>query len=130
MSLSCLLVDDSEEFLASATQLLSLQGVQVVGRASSGDEALRLVSRLSPDVALVDVELGDEDGIELARQLASSGSPATVILISLRDRNELTELMAGSGAAGFLRKDALDARAVTELMGSRRQSSAEPADDR
>lgn len=130
MSLSCLLVDDSEEFLASATQLLSLQGVQVVGRASSGDEALRLVTRLSPDVALVDVELGDEDGIELARQLTSSGSPATVILISLRDRNELTELMAGSGAAGFLRKDALDARAVTELMGSRRQSEAEPADDR
>lgn len=130
MSLSCLLVDDSEEFLASATQLLSLQGVQVVGRASSGDEALRLVSRLSPDVALVDVELGDEDGIELARQLTSSGSPATVILISLRDRNELTELMAGSGAAGFLRKDALDAQAVTELMGSRRQSAAEPADDR
>lgn len=130
MSLSCLLVDDSQEFLASATQLLSMQGVEVVGRASSGDEALRLVSRLSPDVALVDVELGDEDGIELARQLITSGSPAIVILISLRDRNELTELMAGSGAAGFLRKDALDARAVTELMSSRRQSAAEPADDR
>jgi two-component system nitrate/nitrite response regulator NarL len=130
MSLSCLLVDDSQEFLASATQLLSMQGVEVVGRASSGDEALRLVRRLSPDVALVDVELGDEDGIELARQLTSSGSPAIVILISLRDRNELTELMAGSGAAGFLRKDALDARAVTELISSRRQSAAEPADGR
>jgi two-component system nitrate/nitrite response regulator NarL len=130
MSLSCLLVDDSEEFLVSAAQLLSLQGVQVVGRASSGNEALRLVRRLSPDVALVDVELGDEDGIELARQLTSSGSPAIVILISLRDRNELTELMAGSGAAGFLRKDALDARAVTELVSSRRQSAAEPADGR
>jgi two-component system nitrate/nitrite response regulator NarL len=130
MSLSCLLVDDSEEFLVSAAQLLSLQGVQVVGRASSGNEALRLVRRLSPDVALVDVELGDEDGIELARQLTSSGSPAIVILISVRDRNELTELMAGSGAAGFLRKDALDARAVTELISSRRQSAAEPADGR
>jgi len=130
MSLSCLLVDDSQEFLASATQLLSMQGVEVVGRASSGDEALRLVRRLSPDVALVDVELGDEDGIELARQLTSSGSPAIVILISVRDRNELTELMAGSGAAGFLRKDALDARAVTELISSRRQSAAEPADGR
>ena len=129
MSLSCLLVDDSQEFLASATQLLSMQGVEVVGRASSGDEALRLVSRLSPDVALVDVELGDEDGIELARRLTKSGSPAIVILISVRDRNELTELMAGSGAAGFLRKDALDARAVTELISSRRQSAAEPADD-
>jgi len=130
MSLSCLLVDDSEEFLVSAAQLLSLQGVQVVGRASSGDEALSLVRRLSPDVALVDVELGDEDGIELARQLTNSGSPAIVILISVRDRNELTELMAGSGAAGFLRKDALDARAVAELISSQRRSAAEPADGR
>jgi two-component system, NarL family, nitrate/nitrite response regulator NarL len=116
VSLSCLIVDDSEEFLASAARLLSLQGVQVVGRASSGDEALRLAAVLSPDVALVDVELGDEDGIELARRLTSEGSSAAVILISLRDRQELAELMAGSGAAGFLRKDALDARAVADLI--------------
>jgi two-component system, NarL family, nitrate/nitrite response regulator NarL len=116
VSLSCLIVDDSEEFLASAASLLSLQGVDVVGRASSGDEALRLAAVLSPDVALVDVELGDEDGIELARRLASEGSSAAVILISLRDRQELAELMADSGAAGFLRKDALDAQAVADLI--------------
>jgi len=124
MSLSCLLVDDSEEFLASAARLLSLQGVSVVGRATSGAEALRLAAALSPDVALVDVELGDEDGIELARRLTSGGSSAIVILISIRDRNELTELMTGSGAAGFLRKDALDARAVTDLIGQRRHRDA------
>jgi two-component system, NarL family, nitrate/nitrite response regulator NarL len=116
VNLSCLIVDDSEEFLASAARLLSLQGVTVVGRASSGDEALRLAEAFSPDVALVDVELGDEDGIDLARRLTSAGSSATVILISVRDRNELTELMAGSGAAGFLRKDALDAQAVADLI--------------
>jgi len=116
VSLSCLIVDDSEEFLVSATRLLSLQGVRVVGRASSGAEALRLAEALSPDVALVDVELGDEDGIEVARRLNSGGSSAHVILISLRDRYELTELMVGTGAVGFLRKDALDAQAVTDLI--------------
>jgi two-component system, NarL family, nitrate/nitrite response regulator NarL len=116
VNLSCLIVDDSEEFLVSAARLLSLQGVTVVGRASSGDEALRLAEALSPDVALVDVELGNEDGIDLARRLASAGSSATVILISVRDRTELTELMAGSGAVGFLRKDALDAQAVADLI--------------
>jgi DNA-binding NarL/FixJ family response regulator len=124
MSLSCLIVDDSEEYLASAARLLSLQGVSVVGQASSGDEALRLAAALSPDVALVDVELGDEDGIELARRLTSGGSSAIVILISIRDRNELTELMAGSGAVGFLRKDALDAQAVADLIDQRRQGNA------
>jgi two-component system nitrate/nitrite response regulator NarL len=126
VNLSCLIVDDSEEFLASAARLLSVQGVTVVGRASSGDEALRLAEALSPDVALVDVELGDEDGIDLARRLASAGSSATVILISVRDRNELTELMAGSGAAGFLRKDALDAQAVADLVVARKQADLGP----
>lgn len=119
MSLSCLIVDDSEEFLASATRLLSLQGVEVVGQASSGAEALRLAEAVSPDVALVDVELGEEDGIELARLLTSGDSGTHVILISLRDRNELVELMAGSGAVGFLRKDALDAQAVADLIVAR-----------
>ena len=125
VTLSCLIIDDSEKFLASATRLLSLQGVSVIGQASSGDEALRLAAALSPDVTLVDVELGDEDGIELARRLTSSGLSAMVILISLRDRNELTELMAGSGAIGFLRKDALDAQAVCDLI-ARRQRNVTP----
>jgi DNA-binding NarL/FixJ family response regulator len=125
MTLSCLIVDDSEEFLASAARLLSMQGVSVVGRASSADEALRLTAALSPDVALVDVELGDEDGIELARRLTTDDSSAIVILISLRDRNELSELMTGSGAVGFLRKDALDVQAVEDLIEQRRRRDAE-----
>jgi two-component system nitrate/nitrite response regulator NarL len=127
VNLSCLIVDDSEEFLASAASLLTLQGVSIVGQASSADEALRLAETLSPDVALVDVELGEEDGIELAQRLTSGDSSAIVILISLRDRNELAELMAGSGAAGFLRKDALDAQAVADLIVRRRQGNDGPA---
>jgi two-component system, NarL family, nitrate/nitrite response regulator NarL len=123
---SCLLIDDSETFLASATRLLSLQGIRVLGQASSSGEALRLAAALSPDVTLVDVELGEEDGIELARQLTSGGASAMVILISLRDRNELAELIAGSGAIGFLRKDALDAQAIVDLIAQRGQRNVAP----
>lgn len=126
MILTCLIVDDSEEFLASAARLLSLQGVSIVGQASSTDEALRLAEVLSPDVALVDVELGDEDGIALARRLTTGGLSAIVILISLRDRDELTELIAESGAIGFLRKDDLDAHAVADLFAHRRQGNVGP----
>jgi DNA-binding NarL/FixJ family response regulator len=126
VTLSCLIIDDSEKFLASATRLLSLQGVSVIGRASTGDEALRLAAALRPDVTLLDVELGDEDGIEVARRLTSGGLSAMVILISLRDRNELTELMAGSGAIGFLRKDALDAQAVADLIAQWKQRNVAP----
>ncbi len=126
MTVSCLIVDDSEDFLASATRLLSLQGIRIVGQASSGIDALKLAEALRPDLVLVDVGLGQEDGIELTRQLTSCDSPAIVILISIRDRDEFSELVPASGAAGFLRKDALDAEAVTGLMIEQRRRAAGP----
>jgi len=58
--------------------------------------------------------------------LTSGGASAMVILISLRDRNELTELIAGSGAIGFLRKDALDAQAIADLIAQQRQRNTVP----
>jgi signal transduction histidine kinase/DNA-binding NarL/FixJ family response regulator len=118
MALSCLIVDDSEEFLASATRLLRVQGLTVVGRASSGEAALSLAQALRPDVTLVDVELGDEDGIELARRLTATVPSTQVILVSGRDRGELSELLAESGAVGFLRKDTLDAQAICDLLST------------
>jgi two-component system nitrate/nitrite response regulator NarL len=115
--LSCLIVDDSEEFQASASRLLSAQGMTIAGCAVSIEEALRMAASLRPDVALVDVELGDEDGIALAAQLAESSAATPVILISIRDREELSELIRGSPARGFLRKDALDASSIAHLLG-------------
>jgi DNA-binding NarL/FixJ family response regulator len=117
MALSCLIVDDSKEFLASAAGLFSSQeGLDVVGLASTGTDALRLLAALRPDVVLVDVELGDEDGIDLARRMTSAGSAASVILISVRDRSEFAELIGGCGAVGFVRKDALDAQTIADLV--------------
>ena len=116
MALRCLIVDDNEEFLDSASRLLSAQGLEVVGRASSGAEAVRLVQTLEPDVALVDVQLGNEDGLELTRRLAAAAPDTRIILISTHSGNELTELIVGSPAVGFLPKAALSANAIAELL--------------
>jgi CheY-like chemotaxis protein len=116
VALRCLIVDDNEEFLDSASRLLSAQGLEVVGRASSGAEAVRLVQTLEPDVALVDVQLGDEDGLELTRQLAADARKTRIILISTYSEDELAELIVGSPAVGFLPKAALGANAITELL--------------
>src|SRR5262249_25499632 len=62
VKLRSLIVDDSEPFLASARRLLESQGVEIVATATSGAEALDLATALSPDLALVDIELGEEDG--------------------------------------------------------------------
>lgn len=119
MALRCLIVDDNEAFLASASRLLCAQGLEVVARASSGVEALRLARQLQPDVALVDVQLGDEDGLELARRLAANAVATRVILISTHSKDELGELVADSPAVGFLPKPALGADAIVKLLGYR-----------
>ena len=111
----CLIVDDSEAFLASASRFLSAQGLEVVGCASSGAEALRLVQKLDPDVVLVDVRLGSEDGLEVARRLTATARAPRVILISSYAQDDLAELIADSPAVGFLPKLALNAQAIARL---------------
>jgi CheY-like chemotaxis protein len=117
VALRCLIVDDNEEFLASASRLLSSQGLEIVGRAGSGAEALRLAATLRPDVALVDVQLGEEDGTEVARRLAADEGTTRVILISTHSEDDLAELIADSPAVGFLPKPALSAGAIAALLG-------------
>jgi two-component system, NarL family, nitrate/nitrite response regulator NarL len=118
--LRCLIVDDSEAFLASASRFLSAQGLEVVGRASYGAEALRLARKLEPDVVLVDVQLGDEDGLELTRRLSAIAHASRVILISSHPQDDLAELIADSPAVGFLPKSALDAQAIARLASAPR----------
>ena len=65
----CLIVDDSEHFVAAARSMLEREGVTVVGAASTGTDALRCFERLRPDVTLVDLDLGDESGFDVAEQL-------------------------------------------------------------
>jgi CheY-like chemotaxis protein len=116
VGLRCLIVDDSKEFLASAAGLLDAQGLEVVACASSPAEALAFATQLEPDVALVDIVLGDEDGVALAAQLAIQAPLTRVILISSYERDDLRELIAGSPAVGFLPKNALDAAAIARLL--------------
>ena len=116
---SCLVVDDSREFLAAAKRLLEAQGVAVVRSATSRAQALDLAGAEGPDVILVDVELGDEDGVRLAAELAQTAPPARVILISGYDQDDVSVLINGSGAAGFLPKSRLGVAAIAELLDSR-----------
>jgi DNA-binding NarL/FixJ family response regulator len=116
--LRCLLVDDNETFLTSASRLLAAQGVEVVGRASSGADALQLAKELAPDVTLVDVQLGCEDGLELARRLAATAPVTPIILISTHSRDTLAEVIRDSPATGFLPKTSLGAEAILELLAN------------
>ena len=116
--LTCLIVDDSRQFLEAARQLLEDDGMTVVGVAATADEALATTLELRPDVALVDLDLGAESGFDVARRLAalSDGGPQ-VILISAESETELAELVAASGARGFISKTDLSVGEIERLLG-------------
>jgi DNA-binding NarL/FixJ family response regulator len=120
MSIRCLIVDDSPRFAAEAGSLLEEEGIRVVGIATGGDEALRLARDLRPDLALVDIDLGGESGLDLTRRLfgEQDGSlVGAVILVSTHSEDEFTELIAASPAIGFLAKSELGADAIEALLG-------------
>jgi DNA-binding NarL/FixJ family response regulator len=121
VSIRCLLVDDSDAFLKSASVLLQREGVTVVGVASNSAEALQQVRALRPDLILVDIGLGEESGFDLARLLArllaQDGPGGEVILISAGAEADYAELIAESPAAGFLVKSELSARAIGRILG-------------
>ena len=119
MPLRCLIVDDNRCFLDAASGLLEREGVAVVGVASTIAEAVRRVQELKPDVALVDVELGNESGFDLARRIHSETTldSSRVILISTHADEDIASLITGAPAAAFLCKSRLSARAIREILG-------------
>jgi CheY-like chemotaxis protein len=118
VALRCLIVDDNSRFLSAATDLLEREGIAVVGVAATSAEALARSQELQPDVVLVDIDLGEENGFDLAVRLANgggSGSPP-VILISTYTEGDVDELVAASPAIGFLSKSKISRQAIADLL--------------
>jgi DNA-binding NarL/FixJ family response regulator len=113
-----LVVDDSPGFLAAAARVLRGEGMVVVGTAATSAEALSRTREMEPDVALVDIDLGPESGLELARRLAAEPDARRrrIILISTHSAEDFADLIAASPAIGFLPKSRLSATAIEQLL--------------
>ena len=130
----CLIVDDSANFRDAARSMLERAGINVVGMASTGAEALDRYRELRPDVTLVDVDLGAESGFDVARMLVDdpSARPGQLILVSAYAEEEFLELIEASPAIGFVRKPSLSAQAIGTLLHAagdgedRRSGTADP----
>ncbi len=125
--LRCLIVDDNEFFLEIAAASLAGDDLDVVGTATTSAEALRQVRESQPEVVLVDINLREESGFELARMLVERFPrlASGVVLISTRAEQDFGGLIKASPAAGFIPKTQLSARAVRELVASRSASDRE-----
>ena len=102
-----LLADDQELVRSGFRLILELaDGIEVVGEAADGREAVRLAKELQPDVVLMDVRMPELDGIEATRRLRRAGLDAHVLVLTTFDLDEYVYGAMRAGAGGFLLKDA------------------------
>jgi DNA-binding NarL/FixJ family response regulator len=117
VTIRVLLVDDEELVRFGLRTVLEAAGdFEVVGEAGDGAAGVKAARELRPDVVLVDIDLGEESGFDLARQLAADGSAVQVILISTHDEREFKKLIDSSPTVGFLAKSELSAENIRRLL--------------
>ncbi|MGH3374861.1 MAG: response regulator [Actinoallomurus sp.] len=113
-----IIVDDSARFVQVISRLLVSDGLDVVGAAGDRVQARRLVADVRPDVALIDLNLGDDNGIELIADIARTGLAVGTFLIltSTCAIDDLREVFAVSAADGYLPKMELSGGAVLDIL--------------
>jgi DNA-binding NarL/FixJ family response regulator len=109
-----LIVDDHAGFRRAAREALEDEGYAVVGEAGTGAEALASVDRLQPDVILLDVQLPDMTGFQVADRL--TGPAPLIVLISSRPASEYRQRLTTTSAAGFIPKEDLTAAAIERVL--------------
>ena len=105
MPLSLVLIEDHQALREGLELLLSREGLEVVGTAGSAGEGRELVERHAPDVALVDIRLGGESGIDLTRELLDADPERRVVLYTGSSDVELLISGLDSGARGYALKE-------------------------
>jgi DNA-binding NarL/FixJ family response regulator len=113
--MTLVIVDDHAPFRAAARATLEADGFEVIGEASDATGAVAAVRILRPQIVLVDIGLPGRDGFSVAAALARGRRPPTIVLISSRDESDYGDLVARSGAAGFVAKADLTGAAVAAI---------------
>jgi len=109
MTITVVVADDQDLVRTGLVMILGAQaGIEVIGEAADGIQAVEVATRLRPDVLLVDIRMPGLDGVEVTRRLAGPGvaDPMAVVVITTFDLDEYVLGALRAGARGFLLKDA------------------------
>lgn len=106
-NINVLIVDDHPLLRQGLSRLLELEGgINVVGQASNGVEALRLMDELEPDVLLLDINMPGMNGIDVAKTVRMEHPDTEVLVLTIHDNESYVNEMIRVGAKGYLLKDA------------------------
>jgi DNA-binding NarL/FixJ family response regulator len=117
MALTVLIVDDHATFRSRCRQLLQAAGLRVVGEAEDGSGAVSASRILRPDLVLLDVQLPDRNGFDVAEDLLLDSKNAKVVMISSRDAADYRTRIDTSNADGFIAKADLSAQTLAAILG-------------
>ncbi len=120
MESTVLVVDEHPRFRSRARRILNASGFEVVGEAVDGRGAIAAVANLHPQLVLLEVELPDLDGIEVASRLAAEPDAPTVVLLSDRDEDEdgYGSRLHECGACGLIPKSQLSPDMLRAVLGT------------
>ena len=105
MTIRLVLADDHRMLREGLRRSMADEGFDVVGQADNGEEAVRLVAELEPDVVLMDVSMPEMDGVEATRAITQGGSAARIIMLTMHADKEVLADAIRAGACGYLVKD-------------------------
>ena len=111
-----LIVDDHPVVRDGLTSLINHEeDLYVCGEAGEAHQALGLITELKPDVVIVDITLGDSDGIELTKDIKARHAKLPVIVLSMHDESIYAERVLHAGARAYLMKDAVSDKIITAI---------------
>ena len=120
MTVRAFIVDDQPPFRAAANLVFDLlDDFEVVGEATSGEEALALVDALRPDLVLMDINLPGMNGVETTRRLSARHPDVVTVLVSTYEADDLPADAASSGAIAYVHKEHLDGDLIEQLWQER-----------
>ena len=111
-----LLADDHTIFRAGLKALLDAEmGIQVVGEASTGDEAVEMVREVKPDIVVMDLSMPGSGGLEATRRITALQLPTRVLVLTMHAEQEYLVPVLEAGAHGYLTKTTADRRLVDAI---------------
>ena len=116
MATTVLIVDDHSAFRSRAKRMLEAEGFEVVGEAGDGASGVDAAKRLAPDVVLLDLQLPDSTGFDVAAAISAEAAPPAVVITSTRESEDYEDRARLSGACGFVSKAELSGAAIEELL--------------